>query len=76
MKFKTFNSTIRIRLFLIFLSSVSTMSVLPYLIIYLSGKTGNLITGFLFMGVMIAHVGGSILGGFASDRIGRKKLSF
>ncbi|PAE24943.1 MFS transporter [Bacillus sp. 7894-2] len=74
MKFKTFNSTIRIRLFLIFLSSVSTMSVLPYLIIYLSGKTGNLITGFLFLGVMIAHVGGSILGGFASDRIGRKKI--
>ncbi|KYG29576.1 MFS transporter [Alkalihalobacillus trypoxylicola] len=69
-----FHPTIRIRLFLQFISSLSTMAVLPYLIIYFSGQLGNMITGILFICVMFSNVLGSILGGYVSDRIGRKKI--
>ncbi len=53
---------------------MSTMTVLPYLIIYLSDQVGNVIAGILFLAVMFVNVLGSILGGYLSDRIGRKKI--
>ncbi|MGD6856431.1 MFS transporter [Bacillus infantis] len=74
MFFKSLNPTIQIRLFLLFISTMSTMTVLPYLIIYLSIQVGNIIAGILFLLVMFVNILGSILGGYISDRIGRKKI--
>ncbi len=68
------NPMIKIRLFLLFISTMSTMTVLPYLIIYFSEFLGTYITGILFLVVMFVNVLGSILGGYISDRIGRKKI--
>ncbi|WP_170219860.1 MFS transporter [Lysinibacillus mangiferihumi] len=66
--------TICIRLFLQFISSISTMTVLPYIIIYFAGKLGSTITGVLFLCVMSSTVLGSICGGYLSDKIGRKRI--
>ncbi len=74
MSFNKFHPTIRIRLLLLFITSLATMAVIPYLIIYLSQQVGTLITGILFLFVMLANVIGSLIGGFISDRIGRKKV--
>lgn len=74
MSFNKFHPTIRIRLLLLFITSLATMAVIPYLIIYLSHQVGTLVTGILFLFVMLANVIGSLMGGFISDRIGRKKV--
>ncbi|MEK3974690.1 MFS transporter [Psychrobacillus sp. FSL K6-1267] len=74
MSFNKFHPTIRIRLLLLFITSIATMAVIPYLIIYLSHQVGTLVTGILFLFVMLANVIGSLMGGFISDRIGRKKV--
>ncbi|TFB15027.1 MFS transporter [Filobacillus milosensis] len=74
MKFNSFDRTIQIRLWLMFISTTSTMSVLPYLIIYFSKQVGSLMTGILFLIVMISNVLGSVLGGYVSDKTGRKKV--
>lgn len=74
MNIKSFHPIIRMRLFLLFISSVSSSSVMPYLIIYFSAQVGNVVTGFLFIGVLLANLLGSVVGGYVSDRIGRKKI--
>ncbi len=50
------------------------MAVMPYLIIYFSKQVGSLITGVLFLIVMISNVLGSVLGGSWSDKTGRKRI--
>lgn len=74
MSFQTLHVTIKLRLFLLFLTTVSTMTVLPYLIIYFANLKGSIITGLLFFFVMLANVSGSVVGGYVSDKIGRKKI--
>ena len=74
MKIFQFHPIIRIRLFLQFLTTMGTMAVIPFLIIFFSEQLGTFITGFLFLGVMFANIAGSALGGFISDRIGRKSV--
>ncbi|KMK77988.1 MFS transporter [Alkalihalobacillus pseudalcaliphilus] len=71
---KNFHPTIRIRLALQLISSLSSMAVIPYLIIYFSGQLGSTVTGVLFLCVMASNVLGSMIGGYVSDKIGRKKL--
>lgn len=74
MNFFTFNKTIQIRLLLQFLTTLSTMTVLPYIIIYFSKTVGTFITGFMFIFVLTASMIGSLTGGYAADHIGRKKV--
>ncbi|MBT2216769.1 MFS transporter [Virgibacillus dakarensis] len=69
-----FLPVIRIRLLLQFLTTMATMSVIPFIIIFFSDQLGTFITGFLFLVVMAANVCGSILGGYISDQIGRKRV--
>lgn len=73
MTFLTFNKTIQIRLLLQFLTTLATMTVLPYIIIYFSKTVGTFITGFMFIFVLTASMVGSLTGGYAADRVGRKK---
>lgn len=74
MTFLTFNKTIQIRLLLQFLTTLATMTVLPYIIIYFSKTVGTFITGFMFIFVLTASMVGSLTGGYAADHIGRKKV--
>ncbi|MEN1970414.1 MFS transporter [Lentibacillus sp. N15] len=74
MKLFHFHPVIRIRLFLQFLTTMATMAVIPFLIIYFSEQLGTLIAGFLFLVVMAANITGSVLGGYISDQIGRKDV--
>lgn len=74
MRFWKFNRTIQIRLFLHFLTTMASMSVTPYLIVFFSKQLGTVVTGFMFLGVMAASVAGSFTGGYVADRIGRKKV--
>lgn len=71
---KNLHPAIRIRLLLQFISSISTMAILPYIIIYFAEEVGKAVTGVLFLCVMLASVLGSLLGGFTSDRVGRRKV--
>lgn len=71
---KNLHPAIRIRLLLQFISSISTMAILPYIIIYFAGEVGKAVTGILFLCVMLASVLGSLLGGVVSDRVGRRKV--
>lgn len=74
MKFLSFSRTIQIRLTLQFFSTIGSMSILPYIIIFFSGHLGTTITGFMFVGVMGTNILGSLAGGYLSDLLGRKKV--
>jgi DHA1 family multidrug resistance protein B-like MFS transporter len=73
MNFFSFHHTIQIRLILQFISSLTLMSVTPFLIVYFSSKVGSVETGFMLMSVIIVSIVGGLLGGMLSDRNGRKK---
>ncbi|WLR41388.1 MFS transporter [Bacillus carboniphilus] len=74
MTFTNFHSSIRIRLIMMFFTTMATMSVLPYLMIFFSTKLGTNVTGIMFLCVIFSIVIGSIAGGFFSDKYGRKKI--
>lgn len=74
MNFRTFSRTIRIRIALQFITVMGNTTVMPYLIIFFAGKLGTFVTGFMFLGVATASVIGTIIGGFISDRKGRKNV--
>ncbi|MFB4213228.1 MFS transporter [Shouchella sp. JSM 1781072] len=74
MSFRSFSRTIQIRLGLMSLSKLTTMMVIPYLIIYFSAELGVVRSGLMFIGVMLSSVAGSVIGGGRSDKVGRKKL--
>jgi DHA1 family multidrug resistance protein B-like MFS transporter len=74
MSFLSFSKTIRIRLFLQFLTLLGTMSVMPYIVVFFSARLGTFITGFMFLGVISASILGSMVGGYLADRKGRKAV--
>lgn len=74
MKFKELHKNIKIRVAVQFISTLASMMVIPYLPIYFSKLVGEAATGIMFMIVIVSGVVGGIIGGFYSDKIGRKKL--
>ncbi|MED4128619.1 MULTISPECIES: MFS transporter [Shouchella] len=74
LSFRSFSRTIQIRLLLMFLAKLTTMMVIPYLIIYFSAELGVIKSGFMLIAVILASVAGAFIGGPAADRYGRKKL--
>jgi len=74
MQFLMFNQTIRVRMLLKFLSVFAHTMVLPYTVIYFSGKVGLQLTTTLILIIAIISMAGYAIGGKATDRIGRKKV--
>lgn len=74
MNFFKFNRTIQIRLILQFLTGLATMAVIPYLAIYFDQQVGKVLTGTMFIIVIISGIIGGLYGGHLSDQIGRKKI--
>ncbi|QOV12207.1 MFS transporter [Viridibacillus arvi] len=74
MGFLMFNQTIRVRMLLKFLSVFAHTMVLPYTVIYFSGKVGLSITTTLILIIALISMVGYAIGGKATDRIGRKKV--
>lgn len=74
MKFLQFNRNIKIRFFLQFFTTIASMAVTPYLVIYFENRLGTITTGLMFLGVIFSTMVGSIIGGYYSDRLGRKSI--
>ncbi|MEC2160133.1 MFS transporter [Virgibacillus halodenitrificans] len=73
-KFHQLHRTIKIRLLLQFAINVTTMTILPFIAIYFSNLVGAAITGVLVILVLLSGIAGGLLGGYWSDKMGRKKL--
>ncbi|QKY68371.1 MFS transporter [Lentibacillus sp. CBA3610] len=73
-KFRQLHRSIRIRLYLQFVTTMATMAIMPFIAIYFSQLVGAAITGILVILVIGSGIVGGFFGGYVSDRIGRKKL--
>ncbi|HEX7064877.1 MAG TPA: MFS transporter [Bacillales bacterium] len=65
---------IQLRLVVEFLTTLATMTVLPFVAVYFASRLGETIVGFMLMVIVVVGVCGGFMGGFLSDKIGRKKL--
>ncbi|WP_245183643.1 MFS transporter [Lentibacillus salicampi] len=66
--------SIKIRLYLQFVTTMATAAIMPFIAIYFSQLVGAEMTGVLVMVVIATGIAGGFLGGHVSDQIGRKKL--
>ncbi|SFB28398.1 MFS transporter, DHA1 family, multidrug resistance protein B [Lentibacillus halodurans] len=73
-QFSQLHRSIKIRLYLQFATTMTTMAIMPFIAIYFSQLVGAKITGILVMLVISSGIIGGFLGGYVSDQIGRKKL--
>ncbi|MCD5323303.1 MULTISPECIES: MFS transporter [Pontibacillus] len=74
MKFKELHRNVKIRLITQFFTRFSNMMVLPFLAVYFAQKVGEVVTGLMVISLIGFGIAGGIIGGFSSDRIGRKRL--
>ncbi len=74
MSFKQLHPNVKIRVFTQFFTQFSNMMVLPFLTIYFVQKVGQTVTGTMVISLLLFGISGGIIGGFFSDRIGRKRL--
>ncbi|HET7577698.1 MAG TPA: MFS transporter [Bacillales bacterium] len=74
MKFFHLHSNVQIRLAVEFLTTMASMAVLPFVAIYFAGRIGGTVVGFMLMAIVLAGISGGLIGGYYSDRMGRKKV--
>ncbi|WP_377890935.1 MDR family MFS transporter [Alkalihalobacillus sp. R86527] len=74
MAFKELHYNIKIRIVTQFFTTFATMMVMPFLTVYFAQKVGQTVTGFMLVSLVFIGVAGGMIGGFFSDRIGRKQL--
>ncbi|HET7577697.1 MAG TPA: MFS transporter [Bacillales bacterium] len=74
MKIFQLHPNIQLRLAVEFLTTLISMTVLPFVAIYFADRIGQTIVGFMLMSVVVSGVCGGFIGGFYSDKMGRKKL--
>lgn len=74
MKLFQLHPNIQLRLAVEFLTTLATMTVLPFVAVYFASRLGATIVGFMLMVIVVVGVCGGFMGGFYSDKIGRKKL--
>ncbi|WP_270180811.1 MDR family MFS transporter [Alkalihalobacillus sp. CinArs1] len=74
MSFKNLHYNIKIRIVTQFFTTFATMMVMPFLTVYFAQKVGQTVTGFMLVSLVFIGVAGGMIGGYFSDRIGRKRL--
>jgi len=74
MSFRELHPNIKIRLFTQFFTQFATMMVMPFLTVYFAQKVGQTVTGLMVASLVFLGISGGMIGGFFSDRIGRKRL--
>ncbi len=74
MSFKQLHPNIKIRLFTQFFTQFANMMVMPFLTVYFAQKVGQTVTGLMVASLVFVGIAGGMIGGFFSDRIGRKRL--
>ncbi|WP_235251535.1 MULTISPECIES: MFS transporter [Bacillaceae] len=74
---KTFSQlhiSLRIRMYLQFVTSITSSAIIPYISVYFSSLIGTTITGVIVIIVILSGIIGALIGGYLSDRIGRRKM--
>ncbi|MFC0524937.1 MFS transporter [Pontibacillus salicampi] len=74
MSYKQLHPNVKIRVFTQFFTQFSNMMVLPFLTVYFVQKVGETVTGLMVVSLIFLGIAGGIIGGYFSDRIGRKRL--
>ncbi|MEI5908760.1 MFS transporter [Bacillus spongiae] len=73
MNFFSFHPNIQLRLALQFFTTFATSAVVPYLVIFFSTQVGAVVTGLMYIGVILSGIAGALIGGRRTDRVGRKR---
>ncbi|WP_412097990.1 MFS transporter [Halobacillus litoralis] len=64
----------KIRMVTQFFSQFAHLMVMPFLTVYFARKVGESTTGLMLISLVFVGIAGGLLGGYFSDRWGRKKL--
>jgi MFS transporter, DHA1 family, multidrug resistance protein B len=77
MPMKTFSQlhiSLRIRMYLQFITSLTSSAIIPYISVYFSSLIGTTVTGVIVIIVILSGIVGALIGGYLADRIGRRKM--
>ncbi|PAE13630.1 hypothetical protein CHI02_03710 [Niallia circulans] len=74
---KTFSQlhiSLRIRMYLQFVTSITSSAIIPYISVYFSSLIGTTVTGVIVIIVILSGIVGTLIGGYLADRIERRKM--
>lgn len=74
MKLGKLHLNVKWRLFIGFLTVTIQMMIHPYLVLYFNQRIGLRLTGIMYICVILSAVSGSLMSGFITDKMGRKKV--
>lgn len=74
MNFKSLHKNVKYRMAIIFISTLQSNMVFPFMSIYFAFNIGLVQTGIFMSGAIVISFIASIFGGDLSDKIGRKKI--
>ncbi|MER2059917.1 MAG: MFS transporter [Niallia sp.] len=72
--FNQLHASLRIRMYLQFVTALSSSAIIPYIAVYFSSLIGNTITGVLVIFVILSGIIGGFIGGYLADKVGRRKM--
>ncbi|WP_442604031.1 MFS transporter [Paenibacillus sp. KN14-4R] len=74
MRYRDFHRNVKLRIWLSFMNNMIRNMVLPFMAIYFADRLGASIAGVLIVSFIVIGLICSIIGGYLSDRIGRRQL--
>ncbi|MCS1352727.1 MFS transporter [Mechercharimyces sp. CAU 1602] len=74
MRFKDFHPNVKLRIFIMFISATLSSMILPFMAIYLANYYGDKVAGTLLLISVIVSIIFGFIGGYFSDRFGRRKM--
>ncbi|MCU7557845.1 MFS transporter [Macrococcus capreoli] len=72
MKFKDFPSNVKLRIICGFFSHVASMSVMPFMVLYIADELGKVTSGILMSINVFVSLSCNLVGGYFADRFSRK----